>query len=49
MVPDTNTHKSVFHCAVGTIHYENAYPYELPGYLLYIKPSLTGDEVLDIK
>lgn len=33
------------HFAVGTIHYRNG----VPGYLLYIKPTLTGDEPEDVQ
>ena len=49
IVPDTTTGRSRFHCAIGTIHYEHAYPLEPPGYLLYIKPSLTGSEPIDVR
>lgn len=39
------------HCAVGKIHYPGATPGSPPelGYLLYIKPSLTGDEPEDVQ
>ena len=49
IVPDSETRRSKYHCTVGIIHYERAFPGELPGYLLYIKPSLTGNEPVDVK
>lgn len=48
IVPDPETGRSLFHCAVGTIHYERLDPVATPGYLLYIKASLTGDEPTDV-
>jgi hypothetical protein len=47
-VPAQGTGKSLYHCGVGRIHYEKADPDEISGYLLYIKPSLTGNEPVDI-
>jgi len=49
IAPDPETGRSLFHCAVGTIHYEQNDPVATPGYLLYIKASLSGDEPTDIK
>jgi hypothetical protein len=49
IVPDPETGRSLFHCAVGTIHYEQHDPVATPGYLLYIKASLSGNEATDIK
>jgi hypothetical protein len=49
IVPDPKTGRSLFHCAVGTIHYEQRDPVATPGYLLYIKSSLSGNEPTDIK
>lgn len=49
IVPDPETGHSLFHCAVGTIHYERRDPVATPGYLLYIKASLTGNEPTDVK
>jgi hypothetical protein len=37
-------HASKVHCAVGDITYQDG----TPGYLLYIKASLTGDEPADV-
>src|SRR5439155_26826161 len=42
--PDAQTKRSAAHCAVGTI----TYPDGNGGYLLYVKPSLTGDESSDV-
>jgi hypothetical protein len=38
-----------WHCAVGQIHYENVDAEALPGMLIYIKPSLSGDEPSDVR
>jgi predicted acylesterase/phospholipase RssA len=40
--------RSRLHCAVGTIHYEHLGSEAVEGYLLYIKPSLTGNEPADV-
>jgi hypothetical protein len=46
--------RSEWHCAIGTIRYDRLPPIkqddpsEVPGTLLYIKSSLTGDEPADI-
>jgi hypothetical protein len=45
IVPDPGNRCSLYHCAVGTIHYDRTTP---PGYLLYIKPTLTGNEPPDV-
>jgi hypothetical protein len=44
IVPDPVTRRSLYHCAVGTVQYRD----RAPGYLLYIKPSLTGNEPADV-
>jgi hypothetical protein len=46
--PDSVTGRSRCHCAVGRIHYERVDEQARPGYLLYIKTSLTGDEPADV-
>ena len=38
-----------WHCAVGQIHYEEVDAGALPAMLLYIKPSLSGDEPSDVR
>ena len=38
-----------WHCAVGWIHYEDVDRTALPGILVYLKPSLTGDEPSDVQ
>ena len=40
--------KSLFHCAVGLIHYESSPMGGETGYLLYIKPSMNGNEPTDV-
>jgi hypothetical protein len=40
--------RSEWHCAVGAIRYDQRDPDALPGVLLYLKPSLIGDEPTDI-
>jgi predicted acylesterase/phospholipase RssA len=47
-IPDPGTGRSLYHCGVGRIHYEDANPNAVSGFLLYIKPSLTGNEPVDI-
>jgi hypothetical protein len=42
--PEPESGRSTFHCAVGRINYQDG----PPGFLLYIKASLTGDEPMDI-
>ncbi|WP_236848825.1 patatin-like phospholipase family protein [Candidatus Thiodictyon syntrophicum] len=46
--PDASTGYSAFHCVVGRIHYETADQAARPGFLLYLKSSLTGDEPADV-
>ena len=41
--------KSRWHCTVGTIRYEDIDPHSLNGVLVYLKPSLTGDEPSDVR
>ncbi|MSV28030.1 MAG: hypothetical protein EXQ52_04695 [Bryobacterales bacterium] len=38
-----------WHCAVGKIHYEWVDPEAVPGTIIYLKPTLTGDESTDIR
>jgi hypothetical protein len=45
---DGATHAK-WHCAVGSIHYEDVDTWASPGTLFYIKPSLTGDEPSDVR
>ena len=40
--------RSKWHCAVGTIRYDHVDPTAPVGTLVYIKPSLTGDEPADV-
>jgi patatin-like phospholipase len=40
---------STKHCAIGTIHYENADIEAPAGTIIYIKASLTGDEPADVQ
>jgi Patatin-like phospholipase len=40
--------RSCWHCAIGTIHYDDVDPGAGTGTLVYLKPSLTGDEPTDI-
>jgi GNAT superfamily N-acetyltransferase len=47
--PQTPTGLSRWHCAVGSIHYEEVEPNTPPGLLVYIKTSLTGDEAPDVQ
>jgi hypothetical protein len=49
IVPDKATNLSKAHCAVGTIHYENADPDAPSGTIIYVKASLAGDEPTDVK
>ena len=46
---DETTGTSKWHCAVGKINYSAVDPCIADGTLLYIKPSLTGDEPIDIQ
>ena len=48
-VPDPASGRSLYRCAVGTIRYpERDGEPAARGYLLYLKPSLTGDEPSDV-
>ena len=38
-----------WHCAVGQIHYDDVDVEAQPGTLIYIKPSLSGDEPSDVR
>jgi hypothetical protein len=40
---------SRWHCAIGTIHYDDVDGGGLPGILVYIRASLTGDEPPDVE
>jgi predicted acylesterase/phospholipase RssA len=40
--------KSRWHCAVGKIRYDDVDKEQAPGLLIYVKPSLTGDEPADV-
>src|SRR5262249_42923998 len=46
--PTADTKRCRWHCAVGTIHYEDVDAGAVPGTLVYLKPSLTGDEPVDV-
>jgi Patatin-like phospholipase len=41
--------RSRWHCSIGKIRYDDIDVSAIPGVLLYIKPSLTGDEPTDIR
>ena len=47
--PDPAKRESRWHCAVGSIHYEDVDPKDAPGILVYIKASITGDETPDVQ
>jgi|HubBroStandDraft_5_1064220.scaffolds.fasta_scaffold10025_2 hypothetical protein len=49
IVPDKITNLCKAHCAVGTIHYENADLEAPTGTIIYVKASLAGDEPTDVK
>ena len=40
---------SKWHCAVGTIHYDDVDPQAVAGTLVFLRSSLTGDEPADLK
>jgi hypothetical protein len=44
----TDPRHSRWHCAVGKIRYDDVDDETAPGTLIYIKPSLTGDEPADV-
>jgi hypothetical protein len=41
--------QSRWHCAIGKIRYDDVDFKAIPGILVYIKPSITGDEAVDIR
>ncbi len=47
--PVSDEQTSKWHCAVGTIRYDYVNPKAPVGTLVYIKPSLTGDESADVQ
>jgi|CZKY01.1.fsa_nt_gi hypothetical protein len=49
VTPQKTGEPSKKHCAVGTIHYENADRNAPTGTIIYFKASLTGDESTDVK
>jgi hypothetical protein len=38
-----------WHCAIGQIHYDDVDPHEMPGLIIYLKASMTGDEPADVQ
>jgi hypothetical protein len=46
--PQGESGASAHHCALGLLRYDRADPRERVGYLLYVKPSICGDEPLDV-
>ncbi len=46
--PQGDANRSLWHCAIGDIHYERVDSDATPGTLVYLKPSLTGDEPTDL-
>jgi hypothetical protein len=44
--PNGRTH---WHCAIGLIHYEDVDPRAVAGVLVYLYPSMTGDEPPDLQ
>jgi hypothetical protein len=48
LVPDKDTKLTAWHCAIGTIHYGQVDPGAKDGTLVYLKASLSGDEMADI-
>lgn len=49
ITPQEQGKPSKRHCALGTVHYENADLKAPQGKILYIKASLTGDEPTDVQ
>ena len=41
--------RSTWHCGVGPIHYEDVDEAAVPGVLVYLQGSLTGDETADVR
>src|SRR5262249_4502608 len=46
--PSGEPRRCRWHCAVGRIRYDDVDPGAAPGTLVYLKPSLTGDEPADL-
>lgn len=49
IAPDSQTGKSSVHCAIGKIRYADVDASMPEGVLVYLKPSLTGDEPADVR
>lgn len=47
--PQGTGRRSLWHCALGVIHYEDVDDTAIPGLLVYLKASLTGDEPSDVQ
>jgi hypothetical protein len=47
--PQGTNRLSEWHGVVGVIHYEDVDPQALPGILVYLKSTLTGDEASDVQ
>lgn len=47
--PDSETGHSKWHCAIGTIRYDRVEATAPVGILIYIKPSLSGNEPADVQ
>jgi hypothetical protein len=43
-----DSHQCRWHCAIGKIRYDEVDPGQAVGTLVYVKPSLTGDEPADV-
>jgi hypothetical protein len=48
LVPDPTTKLTDWHCAIGAIHYGQVDPGAEDGIFVYLKASLSGDEMADI-
>ncbi len=49
LLPKTGSQKTEWHHAIGTIHYDTVDPGAQAGTLVYLKPSLSGDEPSDVR
>ena len=49
LIKQDPTGHSRWHCAIGKIRYDDVNVKAIPGILVYIKPSITGDEAADIR
>lgn len=49
LLPKTGTQKTEWHHAIGTIRYDTVDPGAQTGTLVYLKPSLSGDEPSDVR